>query len=76
MLTSRLQYNRTAFIRLTSPSTCAQVTDLSIQYLTGVCRYLRYLDVSGCILLSYDTHTHTHTYKLLLFDYTVLSQNL
>ena len=40
------------------PLLCSQVTDLSIQYLTGVCRYLRYLDVSGCILLSYGPHTH------------------
>ena len=29
-----------------------QLTDLSIQYVSGVCRYLRSLDISGCHLVT------------------------
>jgi len=30
-----------------------QLTDLSIQYLCGVCHYLAYLDISGSLHISY-----------------------
>ena len=29
-----------------------QLTDQSVQYLSGVCHYLKELDMSGCVLLT------------------------